>query len=95
MSTRDDYVQKMQAKLDEWNADIDKLAAKADAAQADAKLKYQEQVEKLKTQRDAARHKLDELGKSSEGAWEDLRTGVELAWDSISMAIRDAIARFK
>ncbi|MGA7178595.1 MAG: coiled coil domain-containing protein [Thiobacillaceae bacterium] len=95
MSKRDAYVQKMQAKLDEWNSEIDKLAAKADSAQADAKLKYQEQVEKLKVQRDAARHKLDELAHASESAWEDLRTGVDLAWESISMAVKDAIARFK
>ena len=48
MSERDLYVQEMKAKLDEWNAQVDRLLAKADAAQADAKLEYNEQVEALK-----------------------------------------------
>ena len=37
---RDAYVQKLKAKMDEWNAEIDKLAAKADQADAETKIKY-------------------------------------------------------
>jgi len=32
MADKDAYVQKLHAKLDEWNAEIDKLKAKADKA---------------------------------------------------------------
>ncbi len=32
MTDKDAYVQKLHAKLDEWNAEIDKLKAKADKA---------------------------------------------------------------
>ena len=95
MGERDAYVQKMKAKLDEWNSEIDRLAEKTNAAKADAKLRYQEQVDRLKAQSDTARRKLDELGAASESAWKDLRTGVDLAWESISMAVKDAITRFK
>ncbi|MFO8090271.1 MAG: hypothetical protein R6U13_10575 [Desulfatiglandaceae bacterium] len=31
---RDAYVQQMKARMDEWNAEIDKLKAKADQAKA-------------------------------------------------------------
>ena len=75
MGERDAYVQKMKAKLDEWNSEIDRLAEKTNAAKADAKLRYQEQVDRLKAQSDTARRKLDELGAASESAWKDLRTG--------------------
>ena len=34
---RDDYVEKLKAKLDEWNGEIDKLEAKADQAVSEAK----------------------------------------------------------
>ena len=54
MVDRDAYVKKMQAKLDDWNAEIDQLSAKADAAQADAKLEYDKQIETLKKQREEA-----------------------------------------
>jgi len=31
------YIQKLHARIDEWNADIDKLRAKADLVEADSK----------------------------------------------------------
>jgi hypothetical protein len=34
----------LKAKLDEWNAEIDKLPAKADQAEAGAKIEYQKQL---------------------------------------------------
>ena len=47
MSTRDEYVAKMQAKLDEWNAQIDELEAKARRAKAQAAQKHQERIAEL------------------------------------------------
>ena len=35
-TTRDAYVQKVKAKLDEWNAEIDRLEAQARQKEADA-----------------------------------------------------------
>jgi uncharacterized coiled-coil DUF342 family protein len=95
MSDRDAYVQKMKAKLDEWNAELEKLSAKADAAEADAKLKYNEQITMLRKQRDEARQQLDELVSASDDAWDDLRQGVESAWGKVSNAFRTALGRFK
>ena len=46
--TRDAYVEKMKAKLDEWNADIAKLEAQAKQKEADARVSYQDQIETLK-----------------------------------------------
>ena len=40
MSMKEAYEKKMRAKLDEWGAQIDKLKAKADAAEADVQLEY-------------------------------------------------------
>jgi hypothetical protein len=36
MSMKEAYEQKLQAQLDEWGAEIDKLKAKSDNAEADA-----------------------------------------------------------
>jgi uncharacterized coiled-coil DUF342 family protein len=95
MSTKEDFVRKMHAKLDQWNAEIDALAAKADAAEAGARAEYHKQIETLRSKRDHARSKLGELESASEGAWHDLKAGVELAWESVSEAVRSATARFK
>ena len=95
MNTRDEYVRKMQAKLDEWNAEIDTLAAKANEAAADVRSEYHEQIEHLKAKQVVARHRIEELQQAGEGAWGDLKSGVELAWNAMGDAIDSARSRFK
>jgi peptidoglycan hydrolase CwlO-like protein len=58
MADKDAYVQKLHAKLDEWNAEIDKLKAKADKAEADSRVEYQKQIENLKQKREKAQKSL-------------------------------------
>lgn len=95
MSSRDEYIRRMQAKLDEWNADIDSLTVKAGEVSADARSECNEQIASLKAKQTAARQKIDELQHSGEGAWEDLKTGIELAWSAIGEAIDSARSRFR
>lgn len=95
MSTKDEFVRKMHARLDQWNAEIDALKAKSEVAEAEAHAEYHKQIETLRSKRDAARSKLGELESAGESAWEDLKAGVELAWESVSEAVRSATSRFK
>lgn len=92
---RDAYVKKLKAKMDEWNAEIDKLEAKASQASADSQIKYQQQIEQLKEQRAEAERRMDELSRASGGAWEDLKAGVDGAWQALGEAIQSASSRFK
>ncbi len=94
MSMKDAYEKKLQAKLDEWSADIDKLKAKADSAEADAQLEYYKEIEELRTMQETASKKLDELRDASDDAWEDLKAGIDSAWDSLSRSIKSAASRF-
>jgi uncharacterized coiled-coil DUF342 family protein len=95
MSAKDEYVRKMHSKLDQANAEIDVLAAKADQAKAEAHAEYDKQIETLRSKRDHAKKRMDELQQSGEGAWEDLKAGVEMAWDALGEAVRSARSRFK
>ena len=45
---------KLQAQLDEWSAEIDKLKAKADKAEADAQLEYYKEIEELRSMQETA-----------------------------------------
>lgn len=94
MSTRDEYVRKMQAKLEEWNAEIDVLTAKASDVSADIRSEFNQQIELLKAKQAAARQKIEEMQKSGESAWEDLKSGLELAWVAIGEAVDSAKSRF-
>jgi uncharacterized coiled-coil DUF342 family protein len=95
MSSRDEYVRKMQAKLEELNADIDKLAARANAVSADLRSEYNEEMAALKAKQAVARQKMEEMQKSGESAWQDLKAGVDMAWTAIGESIDSAKSRFK
>jgi uncharacterized coiled-coil DUF342 family protein len=95
MSSRDEYIRKMQAKLEEWNAEVDTLAAKAGKVSADVKTEYNEQIELLKAKQVVARQKIEELQQAGESAWGDLKSGIELAWTAMGEAIDSARSRFK
>jgi len=95
MGMKESYQEKLQAELDEWSADIDKLKAKADKAEANVKLEYYEQVEALRVKQEAAKDKLAVLKAASDDAWEDLKAGTESAWLALGDAIRKAASRFK
>ncbi len=94
MSNREEYIRKMQAKLEEWNTEIDTLTVKAGEVTADIKNEYREQIESLKAKQATAQLKIEELQHSGEGAWGDLKTGIELAWTSMGEAIDSAKSRF-
>lgn len=95
MNNREQFIQKMKTQLDKWGIEIDRLSARAEEAQEDAKLKYRAQIEIITRQREAAKLKLHELQSSSEDAWESVRESMESGWESITKSIKDAIARFK
>ncbi|MEX2353647.1 MAG: coiled coil domain-containing protein, partial [Gammaproteobacteria bacterium] len=80
---------------DEWKAEMDKLKAQADKAEAEARLEYYKQIDELQNMQNEAYRKLVELRKASDDAWDDLRAGVEVAWDSLSDAMKAAASRFR
>jgi len=94
MSNKDAYVEKMQSKLDELDAQIDLLKAKASGASADAEIEFNEQIESLKKFQKKGKQKLAELNDAGEDAWEDIREGMDSAWNKVSAAFNDAKNRF-
>ena len=94
MNMKEAYVEKVQARLNKWDGEIEKLKASAEESTADAKLDYYQQIEKLREQQRDAQEKLYELRASSDDAWQDLKAGVENAWDSLEQAAKEASARF-
>jgi len=95
MGMKEAYEKKLQAQLDEWSAEIDRLKAKAESQEADVQLQYYKEIEELRSLQAAANDKLLELKESSDDAWEDLKAGVDSARDSLGQALRSAISRFK
>jgi hypothetical protein len=89
------YEEKLDAQLEEWNAQIALLKAKADKAKADVKIEYYKTIEALQHKQDEAGTKLHELKTAGDEAWEDLKTAAEKAWDEVKTAFHIAVSKFK
>jgi predicted nuclease with TOPRIM domain len=59
---------KMNARLREWQAKIDALKARADQAEAEQKIRYNEEIETLRTKQQKVQQKLEELRSAGAGA---------------------------
>jgi SMC interacting uncharacterized protein involved in chromosome segregation len=92
---RDAYVEEMKAKLDQWNAGMDKFQVKANQATADVLVDYKYHLERIKAKRAEFEGKMSELKSSGEGAWEELKTGVENSWQTMGDALHAAKSKFR
>lgn len=89
------YEEKLDAQLNEWNAQTALFKAKADKTKAEAKIEYYKTIETLKRKQDAAGAKLRELKTAGDEAWEDIKTGTEKVWAEVKTAFQSGASRFK
>ncbi len=82
MTTRDEAVRKMKAKLDEWNAQMDKLENEGKAVSSDVKAKFEAQLKEVRKHSDAVKAKIEALKASGDETWEKARGEAEHAWDA-------------
>ncbi|MFO8074283.1 MAG: coiled coil domain-containing protein [Polyangia bacterium] len=95
MSEKELYQQKIQAQLDEWKAELDKLEATASGASADAQLELGKEIEALEGRIEEGKTKLAEIAGASEDAWESIKDGADSAWESMKSTFSDAADEFK
>ena len=90
MNQRDAYVEKMKAKLDEWNADIEVLEAKARNARAEARARFEAQVRDMRKQRNDFEEKLQEVRHGGDAALDELRRGLDQAATTLGDSVKRA-----
>jgi uncharacterized coiled-coil DUF342 family protein len=90
MSLKDSYIQKMQTRLHEFDKEINMLAVKAIRSKAAAKQEYYKQIEELRDKQDVAVEKLETLRQTGDDTWENLKAGIESAWNDLSDAVKSA-----
>ena len=93
-TTREEYVAKLKGQLDRWTADMSALEAKAKAAQADAKKRFEAELADLRAQREKALYNLKLLEGASASAWNEISHGADEAWDKMSAAVAKARKHF-
>lgn len=95
MSSKDAYRDRLEAQLNEWQAKIDLLKARAERAEADSRIAYHEQIEALQKRREEMQSRLADLRASSEDAWAEIKDGTESAWKALDAAFSRALERFR
>lgn len=98
MTSKATYRQQLQAKLDEWQSEIDKLRSEAEEAEAEPDVEHNQrnrQIEGLQEKQDDAKQKLAELEEAGEGAWEHLKSGIDKAWNDLGEAVSAARSKFR
>ena len=89
------YLDKVNARIKEFSAKMDQLKAKADQVDAETKIKYNQQIEKLAHKKQVVQSKLNEIKASGKGAWSNLKIGVDAAMTDLKTGVEKAISEFK
>jgi len=83
---RDEYVQKLKAQIDQWNAQM----AKWTSASEEIKNKYLQQLDEAQVRRDEAIAELKRLQNASADAWTQMMKGTETAFKNMQTAFENA-----
>jgi hypothetical protein len=92
---RDEYVQKLKAQLDQWNAEVAQWEAKAKASQAHMKEEYDKQLGNVRSKREEAMYQLKLMQSASLDAWQDMMRGADEAWKNMHEAFNRARSHFE
>jgi len=94
MSKRDEYVDKLKAQLDQWNTEVATWEAKAQKAQANARIEYDKQLKEVRRQRDQALEQMKKVQAATGDAWVDLVRGADEASARMREAFEKARSHF-
>ncbi len=95
MSTKDAYIEKIDAELELVKARFAEFKAQKKRLTADARIKHARHVEDLQKKTDATRAKLQELAEANDNAWEELMEGMENTWRDLQSTLENTVATFK
>ena len=92
MLDRHQYVEKLKAKLDEWDHELDTVETQVKDASNEAKQRSQLALAELKAARQQLGNSLDELVDATDEAWQKVRFSFDMAWDSVKSGLLAARA---
>jgi len=94
MTSRENYVKKLQAQLDEWNSEINVLRADAQRVKTETKAEFEKRIEQLRHKCEAAKEKIKNIHESDNVGWEELKEGTDQMWNGIKQLFKDTKTEF-
>ena len=99
MTTREAYLEKLKAQIDEWDKDLDRLDRETLKADAKTKKKYEKQIKELRQKAEEAQQNLtkihDAVDDADDDAWEELKQGANTLWNMYEHSFKKAKSEFK
>ncbi len=94
MTSRDEQIEQLAAKLKDWSAEIDHLQGQIKTMGADARAELQARVTELSAQKELVAAEMQRLRAASEHAWNDILDGVQAMMRALETAFERARSRF-
>jgi len=88
METAGQEIGKIEMRLRQLGTRLDRLAAKATEAGADAKVDYRKQIDLIKDKHSMVQTKLDAFRAANGQKWDNFKEGVETAWHDLEKAFQ-------
>lgn len=95
MELHHEYKEKMAAQLKEWRAQISLLEARMEGFAADRRILRTEEIRVLRAKQHATAAKMNELGRASGEAWEQIRVTADKMWEELKQGLTDVQSKFK
>jgi len=94
MKLQEAYRQKIEAQIEEVNARIAVMRAQAKRLAADAKIAANKELTETDRKLAELTARLAKLREAGDGAWREVKGGVESAWTDLSKASKRAMKHF-
>jgi chromosome segregation ATPase len=89
------FIEKLRNQLEDWDYQLDRFEHRVQDMSHDLQSKAKTRVEEFRGKRHELEGRIGELEKASERALEDLRDGIELAWDGLKTGFYAARSEFE
>lgn len=95
MTTKETYMEKIDAELDSVRDQLTKFKAQSTVSDNEARSNHSQYIRDLEQKFDQVKAKLCELEKADEDTWEQIKDSVEDIWTTLQSTLEDTVARFK
>ena len=92
---RNAFLKRVESVLETLDEEIDRIAARAEKVEADARIRYDEEIAVLRLKQEVVRAKILRVREAGGASWGTLKSGVLDATDDLKNAVENAIARLK
>lgn len=89
MGLKEAYLDRVEAQIKEWDADFEKMKAKAQIASAEARIEYYNKLEGLKARSEQFKTEFKSFKECSSEAFDELKLGLDKAYDEMSSTFSD------